>query len=305
MNTRQTGIVVATRGKTFDVLLADRQRLRCELRKKVKYASDNTTPVTVGDDVIVTPVDETTGVIDERKERRTAFFRPNKRRDSVKQVLAANLDQLAIVASVISPSLKTGLIDRFLIAAELGNLRPLIIINKIDLGEDEDLAEKIDAYRKLDCGIVAVSAKTGEGMAELETHLRDHRSIFVGHSGVGKSTLLNFLIPGLFIKTQDVSAYSNRGTHATTAIELYELPGGGFGVDSPGLKVLGLWEVNREVLPDYYSDFRPFAGQCRFQPCSHTHEPGCAVKGAVQSGQIARFRYDNYVLIGSTLDDDF
>jgi ribosome biogenesis GTPase len=305
VNTRQTGIVIATRGKSFDVLLDDRQRLRCELRKKVKYATDGTTPVTVGDDVIVTPVDETTGVIDERKPRRTAFFRPDKRGGSLKQVLAANLDQLAIVTSVVSPPLKTGLVDRFIIAAELGQLKPVIIVNKIDLGKDADLDFTLDAYRKIDCSIVAVSAQTGEGIDELEHNLRDHRSIFVGHSGVGKSTLLNSLIPGLHIHTQEVSTYSNRGTHATTAIELYELPKGGFAVDSPGLKVLGLWEVNKEVLPDYYPDFRPVAGDCRFQPCSHTHEPGCAVKKALESGLVARFRYDNYVLIGSTLDDEF
>lgn len=289
----------------FEVLLPDRTRLRCELRKKVKYATDLTSPVTVGDDVIVSCEDDKTGAIDERLERRSAFFRPAKQGGGLKQVIAANLDQIAIVGSVVAPTLKTGLIDRFLIAAELGRLSPLIIINKTDLGEDSAMAETTESYDKLGYRVLTVSAKTGAGIPQLQLALKDHRSIFVGHSGVGKSTLLNTLIPGLTIKTREVSVRSNRGQHATTSIELYDLPTGGFVIDSPGLKVMGLWEVDQEALPDYYPDFRPYAGDCRFQPCSHSHEPDCAVKKAVQDGQIARFRYENYLAIGASLNDEF
>jgi ribosome biogenesis GTPase / thiamine phosphate phosphatase len=289
----------------FDVLMTDQTRLRCELRKKVKFATDGTSPVTVGDDVVVSRENDTTGAIDERLPRLSAFFRPNKRGGDLKQVIAANLDQLAIVGSVVAPTLKTGLIDRFLIAAELGRLTCLIVINKVDLGRDEQAEEALDAYRKLGYRTLAVSALSGEGIGELRAALKDHRSIFAGHSGVGKSTLLNSLIPGLKIKTREVSARSLRGQHATTAIELYPLPEGGFIIDSPGLKVMGLWEVEADVLPDYYPDFRPFAGNCRFQPCSHTHEPGCAVKSAVEARQIAGFRYENYLAIGVSLDDEF
>ena len=259
------------------------------------------TPVAVGDEVVISIAEDNTGMIENVEERQSMFFRPAKGLDSKKQVIAANIDQLAAVASVKQPALKPGLIDRFLIAAEIGGLNPLVIINKIDLGRIPLVDELQQGYADLDIKCHIMSAITGEGTDELSASLAGHKTIFAGHSGVGKSTILNRLVPGLDIRVAEVSEATDKGVHTTTNVELYALPNGGYVVDSPGLKILGLWDVRKEELFQFYPEFHEFHDDCRFTGCSHTHEPDCAVKKAVNSGRIPEFRYNSYVTIYNSL----
>ena len=297
----EKGVVLATRGRLFEVITESGNKLKCEVRRKVKSQADATTPVAVGDDVLLSPSHEGSAIIEKVLERRTAFFRPAVGQETIKQVIASNLDKLAIVSSITSPKLKTGLIDRFLISAQLGKLQPLIIINKIDLPKPAEFETVFSAYKSLGIEVFPTSCETGEGIQDLKQAMRGYKTILVGHSGVGKSSIINQLVPGLDLKTATISKSTNRGKHTTAHIELFELPSGGFLADSPGLKVMGIWDVEKGELQYYYAEFEKYNGTCRFKDCAHIHEPNCAVKQALETGEIEKFRYENYLAILESL----
>lgn len=294
------GIVTCGHGKEF-IVYAGGVQYRCHLRKKVKFATDQTTPVAVGDDAVITVINDAEGVIEEVRPRRTVLSRPAIGRETSEHVLAANIDSLVIVASVAEPALRPGLIDRFLIAAEAGHLTPAIVINKTDLEATSETEEVIAVYRGLGYELFVTSTISGMGVDDLRRFLKDHRSLFCGHSGVGKSSLLNQLLPGISLRTSNVSAVTGKGRHTTSSMELFHLPDGGFVIDTPGLKVLGLWRVDRESLASYYPEMEAYRDRCRFTGCRHLAEPDCAVKQAVEAGHITRLRYDNYCHIYDSL----
>lgn len=294
------GIVTRGHGNRF-IVYAGGRRYSCQVRKKIKFKTEQTTPVAVGDDVMVTVIDDNEAVIEEVRDRRSVLSRPAVGQETTEHVLAANIDVLIAVTSAKEPAFKPGLIDRFLIAAESGGLKPAIVINKIDLGLEDEVREADRVYRELGYDVFLTSAMDGRGLNEFGDFLNDHRSIMAGHSGVGKSTILNRLLPGVELPTQEISQSSGRGKHTTSHIELFRLPGGGFIIDSPGIKVLGLWQVDQDDLSSFYPEIAALEDSCRFPHCSHIHEPDCAVQAAVTDGAVAALRYRNYVQIYESL----
>lgn len=218
------------------------------------------------------------------------------------QVIAANIDILVIVAAAASPPFRPGLVDRFLIAAQQGGVTPVLCLNKIDLVEEEP--PEMALYRDLDIEICITSCKTGKGLESLRKCLSGKMSVLAGHSGVGKSSLLNALDPNLRVLTREVSEATNRGRHATTASVLYELKDDIQIIDTPGIRTLGLWNVSPEEVGFYFPEIARQSQNCKFRNCTHIHETACMVKEAVESGDIALQRYESYKRLRACLKED-
>lgn len=298
------------------------EALLCQIAKTFR-APEGVTPLAVGDEVTVALTqsahrtddlaadrDRSDGMVLQRQLRRTVLSRPQprsgKRRDeyeteTFEKVIAANMDVLLIVASTCQPALRHGLIDRYLIVAERGELEPVLVVNKIDLaGADEAM---LGEFASLGLDIVLCSALRGDGLRGLREKMAGKSSILAGASGVGKSALINALIPDAGAATRSVRVSDERGRHTTSAASVYDLPGGGVLVDTPGIRELGL-RFEAQLLPWYFPEFEEHVAQCRFNDCSHTHEPDCAVILAVEAGQIPARRYDGYLRLLETLGED-
>jgi len=218
------------------------------------------------------------------------------------QVISANVDILFIVASVKQPSFKPGLIDRFLIIAENGKVEPVIVLNKIDL--NKTLPEEINIYKNLGLKIILTSCVTKQGIGEIINLLENKVGVLAGHSGVGKTSLLKCICPDIDAITLEVSQKTEKGKHATTNTHLYCLPNGGKLIDTPGIRSLGFWDIDPRSLDYYFPEISKFSAMCRFNDCSHIHEPNCAVRDAVKRGDIPLVRYESYLRIRKSIEQD-
>lgn len=261
-----------------------RPRVRATRRRRM------TDPVAVGDRVIIAPE---VRVIEEVLPRRNAIMREAPHTGD-QHTLLANLDQAVIVFSIAEPRLDPWQLDRFLVAAEAADVEPILCINKIDLIPEKEVQHHLSVYSGLGYDILFTSAVKGWGVEALRRRLQDKISVFCGPSGVGKSCLLNAIQPGLNLRVAEVSPVSRQGRHTTSQVELLPLQGGGWVADTPGLRQLGLWDVNPQELPHYFREFKPYLGQCYFADCTHLHEPDCAIRTAVAAGAIDERRYRSF-----------
>jgi ribosome biogenesis GTPase / thiamine phosphate phosphatase len=232
------------------------------------------------------------GMIERIEPRHGVLTRSSRRRE---HVLVANVDQVAIVVSLVQPDLKPHLIDRYLAVAQQGTLKPVLCLNKVDLADPVALQPLIGSYAQLGVQVLLTSTKTGLGIGRLREQLSGRATVFSGQSGVGKSSLLNAVEPGLGLAVKSVSDVNSKGRHTTTYTQLIKLSFGGWVVDTPGVRQLQLWDVIPEEVEGYFPEFRPFVPLCDFPDCTHTHEAGCAIKAAVACRQISPRRYHSYL----------
>jgi ribosome biogenesis GTPase / thiamine phosphate phosphatase len=287
------GRVIRVHGLQSVVEAEDGTLHRCAVRRLLKsLVTDERSIVTTGDRVWFRDAGTGEGLIERVEPRRGVLTRASRRRE---HVLVANVDQLVIVMSLVEPDLKPHLIDRYLAIAQKGDLAPVLCLNKSDLVEHANLQPLIGAYNQLDIPTLLTSAKTGEAVDRLRELLRGRATVFSGQSGVGKSSLLNAIQPGLSLRVREVSELNQKGRHTTTTAELIKLDFGGWVVDTPGVRQLQPWDTIPEEVEGFFPEFRPFVALCAFPDCTHTHETNCAVKLAVDRRQISARRYHSYM----------
>jgi ribosome biogenesis GTPase len=263
--------------------------------------------VTVGDIVFFEEIKGFEGVISYIEERRSFLSRQEARTGKAEQLIAANIDQVLITASVGNPLLKPTLIDRYIIAAKKGKMTPIVLINKIDLlSEEESLfyEEYLNALKIAKIAHLPVSCKTNQGIEELKALMQGKTSVFAGQSGVGKSSLIN-TVTGSTLLTGDVTEKTKKGTHTTTTASLIPLTCGGFCIDTPGIKTFGVWQLDSQEISLYFDEIVSYGKLCHYPNCSHTHEEICAVKQAVEKGKISPIRYDSYRALLESEDDPY
>lgn len=288
------GVVTRIEGPVFWVRVNDKDEIQCTLRGKLKKKRLRVTSLLVaGDEVSVVVGSDGTGVIDQVLPRRSQLSRPGFH--GYEHVIAANVDLLVIVQAARQPAFKRRLVERYLAIARHGGMDSLVVVNKCDLERLDVVKTWAAPLRDAGVRVLLTSAPSGLGLEELRSALSHKTSVLSGPSGVGKSSLINALCPDFGIRTQAVADWNQKGRHTTTSSRLYELPGGISLIDTPGIRELALFEDSEDSVTGVFPEIGALAHGCKFTDCSHSHEPGCAVKAAVSQGLIDKDRYNNYI----------
>lgn len=298
------GLVLKSTGSWYKVkILESRTIYNCRIRGKFKLEGSKTTnPVSVGDhvDIKLDSGNDTEGIITNIYPRENYIIRKSVKQSSQGHILAANVDQAIVVATVIYPQTSLGFIDRFLVSCESFRIPAFILFNKADILDDDELAYQMEiseVFRSVGYKVLSISALKGEGLSDVEKILKDKVSLVAGHSGVGKSTLLNKLSTDISQKIEGISDFSLKGKHTTTFAEMFELSEDSYVIDTPGIKELGLIDMEPWEISHYFPEMRAFLGECKFNNCLHINEPGCKVLEALVKEEIHINRYESYLSI--------